>query len=306
MRKWLAVPLLAVGLWFVGGSLPAAAGGPSTSPTSAPSDVAISGAEVAAGTITFSEFPVGTAITTQYSDMGIVFGGDSPFIEIDISNPTSPVLSGTPRFSGAIEGSFVDPADGVTQAFATTFQLDAGFFDELASTRLSWFDADGNLLGQRDNAIGFGIETFVVDGIPAPGAARWRIALIAPDQNGFAIDNVSFTLAVNPLCDLELNQAVYTAGDMIIADVARLANPTSDPAIVDVRVWFKDPSSGKELVLLDRGVNLPAGFDQDFGPRTVRTISADDPVGAFELNCRVQDTVSGETLHLDVNPFENQ
>lgn len=28
MRKWLAAPLLAVGLWFVGGSLPALAGSP--------------------------------------------------------------------------------------------------------------------------------------------------------------------------------------------------------------------------------------------------------------------------------------
>ena len=70
----------------------------------------------------------------------------------------------------------------------------------------------------------------MVDNIAAPGAASWRIEIITADLAGYEIDNVSFTLAVNPLCDLELNQAVYTAGDMIIANVARLANPTPNPA----------------------------------------------------------------------------
>lgn len=308
MRKWLAVPLLVVGLVVAfGASVPVAAGEPSTSPTPGSPGTAISGAELAAGPITFSEFAQGTAVTTQYSNIGIVFGGDSPFIQSDGCNPTSPGLSGTPIFQGAIEGTFVDPDDGVTQAFASSFQLDAGCFDAVASTRLSWFDADGILLGQQTNSVDNATyETFLVDNIAAPGAASWRIEIITGDPAGYEIDNVSFTLAENPLCNLELNQAVYTAGDMIIADVARLANPTPDLATVDVRVWFKHPNSGKELVLLEREVNLPSGFDQDFGPKTMRTVKISDPVGAFELNCRVQDSVSGETLHLDVNPFENQ
>src|SRR5689334_14810164 len=45
------------------------------------------------GTITFSEFPEGTSITNQYQSSGIIFGGDSPFVTGDSSNPTSPVLS---------------------------------------------------------------------------------------------------------------------------------------------------------------------------------------------------------------------
>ena len=60
-------------------------------------------------TITFSEFSSGTKITDQYADRGIIFKGDSPFITSDGANPTSPVLSGSPRFNGAIEGHFVDP-----------------------------------------------------------------------------------------------------------------------------------------------------------------------------------------------------
>ena len=48
------------------------------------------------GTITFSEYPLDTAISNQYASQGIIFGGDSPFISTDSANPTSPVLSGTP------------------------------------------------------------------------------------------------------------------------------------------------------------------------------------------------------------------
>ncbi|MFB3061391.1 MAG: hypothetical protein ACE10C_08500 [Candidatus Binatia bacterium] len=84
--------------------------------------------------ITFSEFPVGTSISDQYSDRGIIFGGDSPFISTDGANPTSPVLSGSPRFFGAIAGDFVAPTDGTTLAIVESFSLDAGFFDELGST----------------------------------------------------------------------------------------------------------------------------------------------------------------------------
>src|SRR5688572_8837112 len=58
--------------------------------------------------ITFSEFPNGTPITDQYAEKGVVFGGDSPFIAEDGSNPTSPVLSGSPLFFGEIKGRFVN------------------------------------------------------------------------------------------------------------------------------------------------------------------------------------------------------
>ena len=78
----------------------------STSPTGITPDYT----PAAGAKITFSEFPVGTHISTQYADLGIYFGGDDPYIETDvISNPTSPVLSGTPIFTGAIEGRFIVP-----------------------------------------------------------------------------------------------------------------------------------------------------------------------------------------------------
>lgn len=137
--------------------------------------------------ITFSEYPVGTPITNQYSSKGILFGGDSPFITTDGANPTSPVLSGTPRFEGAIEGTFVDPSDGKTPIVVAGFSLDAGYFDDLGTVRLTWYSREGTLIGQKITTT-IGIESFSVEG----GAiARWRIEAIKDEPSGFAVDNVS-------------------------------------------------------------------------------------------------------------------
>ena len=89
-------------------------------------------------TLTFSEFPDGTAITNQYQPQGILFGGDSPYIRTT-AHPTTPVLSGTPTFEGAIEGTFVDPATGALRT-VDHFGLDAGYFNEVGSTRLTWYN----------------------------------------------------------------------------------------------------------------------------------------------------------------------
>src|SRR3954453_21929853 len=52
-------------------------------------------------TLTFSEFPVGTVITTQYAAQGVLFSGltgNAPIIANDGAMPDSPVLSPNPPF----------------------------------------------------------------------------------------------------------------------------------------------------------------------------------------------------------------
>lgn len=175
---------------------PAQAQALNQSPSTSPSYVAPKGGITTLDTpscsnsISFSEYPSGTAINTQYSNKGIVFGGSSPFITTDGANPTSPVLSGSPQFFGAIEGTFVNPTDGVTPAVATKFQLDAGYFDSVGSTSLKLYDTQGNLIEQRTNT-GQGIFKFNVEGLPV---AKWRIEPVGDEPAGFAIDNVCFTL----------------------------------------------------------------------------------------------------------------
>jgi hypothetical protein len=145
-------------------------------------------AQTEQGVITFSEFAKNTKITDQYADKGIVFAGDTPFITSDGSNPTSPVLSGYPRFNGAIEGHFVDPADPSKTLTVNTFALDAGYFNNLSSTAISWYDENGQLLGKQYDSI-YGIERFEVRG---DNIASFRIAIETEERAGFAIDNVWF------------------------------------------------------------------------------------------------------------------
>lgn len=137
--------------------------------------------------ITFSEFPLGTRITSQYVSRGLRFGGTTPFITQDGANPTSPVLSGSPIFVGAITGSFVDPTTG-NAAIVESFSFDAGYFDNFGSTRVQWFDAKGKVLGQRLNSR-LGIENLNVTG---GNIASWRIETVADEPAGFAVDNVSY------------------------------------------------------------------------------------------------------------------
>ncbi|HRV92635.1 MAG TPA: dockerin type I repeat-containing protein [Anaerolineae bacterium] len=149
----------------------------------------------ASETITFSEYPINTSISDQYAGEGIIFGGDSPFISTDGSNPTSPVLSGSPRFRGAIEGTFVNPSDGTTPVIVESFTLDAGYFDELGSTRIEWFDPNDIKLGQHTNSK-FGIETIEIRG---GNIASWRTSILLTEPNGYAIDNFSFEPARNSI-----------------------------------------------------------------------------------------------------------
>ena len=157
----------------------------------------IQAAAVAASSdkITFSEYSLGTYITNQYADYGIIFGGDDPYIENDGAQPETPVLSGSPQYQGAIEGYFVNPADGVTPATVSAFSLDAGWFDDLGSTRIEWFDLDGNKLGEQYSSI-IGIEKFEIREV---GIASWRIAMATPDSAGFTIDNVQIIGDINVL-----------------------------------------------------------------------------------------------------------
>ncbi|MCG7285639.1 hypothetical protein MHY85_06570 [Cellulomonas sp. ACRRI] len=55
-------------------------------------------------TITFSEFPVGTAITTQYQQRGIAFGGDAPFIAQTARTPPARCCPARPRSRGRSRG----------------------------------------------------------------------------------------------------------------------------------------------------------------------------------------------------------
>ncbi|MBM9508722.1 IPT/TIG domain-containing protein [Actinacidiphila acididurans] len=136
--------------------------------------------------ITFSELAYGTSVSDQYAPAGIVFGGDAPFITGDGSNPTSPVLSGSPLFQGNIDGTFVQP-DGTART-VSGFSLDVGYIDNPGSIEIDAIGANGNVL-ETVSANQLGIVRVNVN---LPGIAGFEVHAVADESAGFAIDNVSF------------------------------------------------------------------------------------------------------------------
>ncbi|WP_235976504.1 PEPxxWA-CTERM sorting domain-containing protein [Sandaracinobacteroides hominis] len=110
---------------------------------------------------------------------------DSPdtFITTDSANPTSPVLSGSPRFNGPIAVLFS------TDQFGVGFG--AGFFDAAQSTGITAFARDGTLLGTVTNN-GTGIEFLGLVATGSKGIAGVFLDLVGSEPAGFAIDNVRF------------------------------------------------------------------------------------------------------------------
>ncbi|MEO0411185.1 MAG: PEP-CTERM sorting domain-containing protein [Pseudomonadota bacterium] len=106
------------------------------------------------------------------------------FIRGDGSNPTSPVLSGTPDFNGPIAVLFDTDVVGVG--------FDGGFFNDIASTAITAISRDGTILGSVENE-GLGIEFLglvTADGIES--IAGVFLDLVGAESAGFAIDNLRF------------------------------------------------------------------------------------------------------------------
>jgi len=106
------------------------------------------------------------------------------FITTDGASPTTPVLSGSPRFNGPIAVLFDRDLVGVG--------FDGGFFDAAGSTGITAFARDGSLLGTVVN-VGTGIEFLgLVTDDGTPRIAGVFLDLVGEEPFGFQIDNLRF------------------------------------------------------------------------------------------------------------------
>ncbi len=106
------------------------------------------------------------------------------FVTPDGANPTSPVLSGTPRFNGPISVFFSVPVAAVG--------LDGGYFDAVKSTSIEAFSADGASLGIVTNTK-TGIEFFgLADASGKNVISGISFYITGPEPAGFGIDNLTF------------------------------------------------------------------------------------------------------------------
>lgn len=110
-----------------------------------------------------------------------------------------------------------------------------------------------------------------------------------------------------PVCDVRLNRATYLGGDAVVAQVARLANPTAVALPVEVKLWFEQPDGLASPCLSvggDGSFVLPPGSDTDYGPLSLTLVSLTTPRGTHRFNCRVLHAVTGELLAEDINPYD--
>ena len=130
--------------------------------------------------------PSGCVVGSPSSLLALNPSSPDTFITGDGSNPTSPVLSGSPMFNGPISILFSLDLAGVG--------LDGGYFNAAKSTAIKAFARDGSFLGQVENT-GLGIEFLgLVTNDGTAAIAGLQFSLIGPEPAGFAIDNVQFGL----------------------------------------------------------------------------------------------------------------
>jgi hypothetical protein len=138
------------------------------------------------GQIHFDELPLETVVTDQYANVGVVF--DSPvYITEDESNPTSPVLSGEPRFEGPIVGHFVIPGTD-TPTTVNELELDAGYIDDPGSVEIVAHLANGQTRTAVADHLGIDQISMATRGI-----ASFTVQEVSEEDNGFAIDNLGFS-----------------------------------------------------------------------------------------------------------------
>ncbi|MCZ6490645.1 MAG: hypothetical protein O7A06_08950, partial [Acidobacteria bacterium] len=114
-----------------------------------------------------------------------------------------------------------------------------------------------------------------------------------------------------PLLEIELSQESYVNGETVTATTFRLANPTSAPVAVELKLWIGTPIPGLEALSIfnlgaDGSFVLPAGMDLELGPFPLFPVSADLPRGTYEFSSRMLHPVTGELLSEDLNPFAIQ
>lgn len=120
-----------------------------------------------------------------------------------------------------------------------------------------------------------------------------------------SIENVS--VGPVPSCDIEMNQAIYSEGDSVTADVFQLANPSAAPLAMEVKVWWDLPV-GPPSTLFNLGADgsmvVPAGWEANLGPFPIHSVNSSTPRGTYEFSCRLLDPITGKLLFEDVKPYK--
>jgi hypothetical protein len=116
----------------------------------------------------------------------------------------------------------------------------------------------------------------------------------------------AYFLSTDPVCDVAMDKASYTDGDVVSTARFRFLVSVSQPAAIEWKTWLNGPDQAPQA-LVNRGADgtfvLSAGTDLDLGSIPLFTVSPAMPRGAYSLDCRFLDPITGATTALDRNRF---
>lgn len=167
-------------------------------------------------------------------------------------------------------------------------------------TSVSLFDGDG-----YSRASPF---TFGATGVSLSAGDTIELRFVTTSQFGTHVGvNLTVSSSVESICDIQMSQASYVNGETVTAQVLRIANPTAAPLAIELKLWFDLPTI-PPISFVNIGANgdvvLPAGFDQNFGPLPLATVTEAFPRGTYGFNCRILHPVTGGLSVEDLNPFD--
>jgi hypothetical protein len=182
--------------------------------------------------------------------------------------------------------------------------------------------------GGLSAGVGLGphVQMFAPDPAQPGSSVSHFTNIIKPDQlmepglpPGVAIHNVGLAGAlladggwkinlqiIGLICDIQMSQPVYDNGNVVTATTLRFANQGTATVPVEIKTWLEVPGSPLISFLnvgADGSVQLPPGYDQNFGPAQLMVVTPAFPRGTYTFNCRFLDPVTGESSFLDENPF---
>jgi len=137
--------------------------------------------------ITFSEFPLGTVIDTEYAPLGVVFTAGTynlPVISMNGAMPTQPILrpdGGPSTYQGDFWIRFITPVGEV--------QFDSGYWDGLGTGVINVYDQYNNPIASLTNTT-TGVNVTSLSGLGPIGSIYFNSVT---DPAGADIDNLAFT-----------------------------------------------------------------------------------------------------------------
>lgn len=262
----------------------------------------------------------------QTGDLFIADVGQNELEEVDIQPALSPggenygwsLMEGSQCFdppAGCNDGSLTLPAieyDHATGACSITggYRYRGARFPQLRGLYLYGDFCSGQIWGARPDGTGAWTASELLDSALAISSFGEDEAgeLYVAGQNFANPGNGALYRIVPtfPVCDLELSQPSYVTGETVTAQSFRLANPGPEAVSVEIKAWFAFPTTEPVSVInigADGSLSLPAGLDLDLGPLPLLPVDAGLPRGAYELDCRMVDPVTGGSMILDTNPF---